>query len=86
MTAEEELAQLKNGLAAEQAKNAQLRQLLEEVLRRLGGVEGRLAKDGHNNNKSPSSDGLLHKQGHCMLAALAAVFAGQPSPVAWAPM
>ncbi len=62
MTAEEELAQLKKDLAAEQAKNAQLRQLLEEVLRRLGGVEGRLAKDSHNNNKPPSSDGLLRKQ------------------------
>jgi len=28
----------------------------------------------------------MHKQGHCILAALAAVFAGQPLPVAWAPM
>ncbi len=62
MTAEDELAQLKKDLAAKQAKNAQLRQLLEEVLRRLGGVEGRLAKDSHNNNKPPSSDGLLRKQ------------------------
>ena len=54
MTAEEEIAQLKKELAAERAKtaslegeltreraeNAQLRQMLEEVLRRLGEVEG----------------------------------------------
>ena len=28
----------------------------------------------------------MHKQGHSMLTALAAVFAGNPLPVAWAPM
>src|SRR6266852_358224 len=28
----------------------------------------------------------MHKQGHSMLAALAAVFAGKPLPVAWAPV
>jgi len=28
----------------------------------------------------------MHKQGHSMLAALAAVFAGEPLPVAWAPV
>src|SRR5205085_3408034 len=28
----------------------------------------------------------MHKQGHSMLAALAAVFAGKPLPVAWTPM
>lgn len=28
----------------------------------------------------------MRKQGHAMLAALAAVFAGQPLPIAWAPM
>jgi transposase len=28
----------------------------------------------------------MHKQGHSMLAALAAVFAGKPLPVAWVPM
>jgi len=27
----------------------------------------------------------MRKQGHAMLAALAAVFAGTPLPVAWAP-
>ena len=27
----------------------------------------------------------MHKQGHSMLTALAAVFAGQPLPVAWGP-
>jgi transposase len=76
MTAEEELAQLKKELAAERAKsarlegelareqaeNAQLRQLLEEVLRRLGEVEGQLAKDSHNSSKPPSSDGLTRKR------------------------
>src|SRR5512142_1918267 len=71
MTAEEELAQLKRELAAERAKsarlegelaseraeNSQLRQMLEEILRRLGEVEGKLAKDSHNSSKPPSSDG-----------------------------
>jgi transposase-like protein len=28
----------------------------------------------------------MHKQGHSMLAALAAVFAGEPLPIAWAPV
>jgi len=76
MTAEEELAQLKKELAAERAKtaklagelarergeNACLRQMLEEALRRLGEVEGQLAKDSHNSSKPPSSDGLGRKR------------------------
>jgi transposase len=76
MTAEEELAQLKKDLAAERAKttklegelareraeNAHLRQMMEEVLKRLGEVEGKLAKDSHNSSKPPSSDGLLRKR------------------------
>jgi transposase len=76
MTAEEEIAQLKKELAAERAKtaslegelareraeNAHLRQMLEEVLRRLGEVERQLAKDSHNSSKPPSSDGLGHKR------------------------
>lgn len=76
MTAEEEIAQLKKDLAAERAKtarlegelareqaeNASLRQMLEEVLRRLGEVEGKLAKDSHKSSKPPSSDGLLRKR------------------------
>lgn len=76
MTSEEENAQLKKDLAAERAKtarqegelareqaeNASLRQLLEEVLRRLGEVEGKLAKDSHKSSKPPSSDGLLRKR------------------------
>jgi len=76
MTAEEEIAQLKKELAAERAKsarlegelareraeNVQLRQVLEQMLRRLGEVEGKLAKDSHNSSKPPSSDGLLRKR------------------------
>ena len=76
MTAEEEIAQLKKELATERAKsarlegelgreqaeNGQLRQMLEEVLRRLGEVEGKLAKDSHNSSKPPSSDGLGRKR------------------------
>ncbi len=76
MTAEEEIAQLKKELAAERAKssrlegelareraeNAQLRQMLEEMLRRLGEVEGKLAKDSHTSSKPPSSDGLGRKR------------------------
>ncbi len=76
MTAEEELAQLKKDLAAERAKTARLegelareqaesaslRQMLEDVLRRLGEVEGKLAKDSHNSSKPPSSDGLNRKR------------------------
>jgi transposase len=76
MTAEEELVQLKKELAAERAKTArleeelareraekaQLRQMLEEMLRRLGEVEGQLAKDSHKSSKPPSSDGLGRKR------------------------
>ena len=76
MTAEEELAQLKKELAAERAQsarlegelareraeNASLRQLMGEVLRRLGAVEGQLAKDRHKSSKPPSSDGLRRKR------------------------
>src|SRR5437667_911071 len=76
MTAEEEIAQLKKQLATERAKsarlegelgreqaeNGQLRQMLEEVLRRLGEVEGKLAKDSHTSSKPPSSDGLRRKR------------------------
>ena len=76
MTAEEELAQLKKDLTAERAKtarlegelareraeNASLRHMVEEVLRRLGEAEGKLAKDSHNSSKPPSSDGLGRKR------------------------
>jgi transposase len=76
MTAEEELAQLKRELVAERAKsaklegelareraeNAHLRQMLEEVLRRLEEVEGKLARDSHNSSRPPSSDGLGRKR------------------------
>ena len=74
--AEEEIAQLKRELAAERAKsaslegelaseraeNSHLRQMLEEVLRRLGEVEGKLANDSHTSSKPPSSDGLGRKR------------------------
>jgi transposase len=62
MTAEEEIAQLKKELAAERGENAHLRQVMEQMLRRLGEVEGKLAKDSHNSSKPPSSDGLLRKR------------------------
>lgn len=38
--AEEKIAQLKKELARERAENAQLGQILEEMLRRPGDVEG----------------------------------------------
>jgi len=76
MRTEEEIAQLKKELAEERAKtarlegelareraeNAHLRQMMEEVLRRLGEVEGKLAKESHNSSKPPSSDGLGRKR------------------------
>src|SRR5258707_10207204 len=76
MRAEEELAQLKKELAAERAKTARLegelareraetahlRPMLEEVLRRLGEVEGQLAEDSHTSSKPPSSDGPGRKR------------------------
>ncbi len=76
MAVDEELAQLKRELAAERAKsarlegelareraeNASLRQMLEEVLRRLSEVERRVAKDSHNSSKPPSSDGPGRKR------------------------
>lgn len=77
MTAEEEeIAQLKKELAAERAKTSglegelsreraeivSLRQMVGEVLRRLGEVEGQLAKDSNNSNKPSSSDGLGRKR------------------------
>lgn len=76
MTAKEEIAQLKKELVAERAKsarlaeelageraeNSSLREKMEEVLARLGEVEGKLAKDSHNSSKPPSSDGLGRKR------------------------
>ena len=76
MRTEEEIAQLKKELAEERAKtarlegelareraeNAHLRQMMEEVLRRLGEVEGKLAKESHNSSKPPSSDGPGRKR------------------------
>src|SRR5260370_8154263 len=76
MRAEEERAQLKKELAAERAKTARLegelareraetahlRPMLEEVLRRLGEVEGQLAEDSHTSSNPPSSDGPGRKR------------------------
>jgi transposase len=76
MTTAEELSQLKKELMAERAKTAQLegelardraenaylRQRLEEVLKRLTEVEGKLGKDSHKSSKPPSSDGLGRKR------------------------
>ena len=108
MTAEEKIAQQKKELAAERAKtarfegeltagragNAYLRQLMEEVLRRLGEVEGKLAKDSHISSEAGATAfcrirsylSTMRKQGHSMLLALAAVFAARPLPIAWAPV
>jgi chromosome segregation ATPase len=108
MTAEEEIAQLKKELAAERAKstrlkgeltagraeNAYLRQMLDKVLRRLGEVEGKLAKDSHNSSETRaiafcrirSYLSAMRKQGHSMLLALAAAFAARPLSIAWAPV
>lgn len=108
MTAEEEIAQLKKeltagraktarlegGLTAGRAGNAYLRQMPDEVLRRLGEVEGKLAKDSHNSSETRaiafcrirSYLSTMHKQGHSMQLALAAVFAARPLPIAWAPV
>jgi transposase len=55
-------ARLEGELARERAENAQLRQVLEEMLRRLGEVEGKLARDSHTSSKPPSGDGLGRKR------------------------
>jgi hypothetical protein len=108
MRAEEEQVQLKKELAAERAKstrlegeltagragNAYLRQLMEEVLRRLGEGEGKLAKDSHISSETRTTAfcrirsyfSIMHKQGHSMLLALASVFAARPLPIAWSPV
>ena len=83
MTAEAEIVPLNKELAEERAKHTQLRQQLEEALRRLSELEGRLIKDSHSSSKPQSSDGTVRKQDQSMLTALAAVFAGKPLPVAW---
>ncbi len=44
-------AKLAGELARERGENASLRQMLEEALRRLGEVEGQLAKDSHNSSE-----------------------------------
>lgn len=108
MTAEEEEEQLKKELAAERAKtaslegelareraeNAHLRQMMEEMLRRLGEVEGKLAKDSHNSSETGATAfcrirsylSTMHKQGHSMQPALAAVFAARPLPITRSPV
>src|SRR5258708_28154705 len=49
-------------LTRKRAETAHLSQLLEEVLRGLGEVEGQLTTDSHNSSKPPSSDGPGRKQ------------------------
>ncbi|MGZ3680471.1 MAG: IS66 family transposase [Ktedonobacterales bacterium] len=51
MTPEEEIASL-------QAENAVLREQVTALLGRVHELEARLAKDSHNSNRPPSSDGL----------------------------
>jgi transposase len=51
MTPEEEIASLR-------AENAALREQVAALLGRVHELEARLAKDSHNSNKPPSSDGL----------------------------
>ena len=59
-------AMLQAELTAQPAENTALRadngQLREQMLVRLVDLEGRLAKDSHNNSKPPSSDGPGRKQ------------------------
>ena len=108
MRAEEEQVQLKKELAAERAKTARLegelareraekahlRQMMEEVLRRLGEGEGKLAKDSHNSSETRATAfcrirsylSTMRKQGHSMLLALAPAFAARPLPIVWAPV
>ena len=54
MTAEERIADL-------EAENAALHDQLQVLLARGQTLEARLAKDSHNSNKPPSSDGLARK-------------------------
>src|SRR5258706_16451315 len=54
MTSQEEIAALK-------AENAALREQVQVLVARVQELEGRLAKDSHNSNKPPASDGLARK-------------------------
>ena len=56
-------ARLEAELAAERAEKVSLREQMEQMLRRLGEVEGQLAKDSHNSSRPPSSDGSARKRG-----------------------
>jgi transposase len=54
MTPEERAAEL-------EVENAALREQVQALLERVQELEAQLAKDSHNSNKSPSSDGLKRK-------------------------
>jgi transposase len=72
MRVAEQLAQLEaeNAVLREQikqllgivAENAALREQVSQLQGRVAELEGRLAKDSHNSNKPPSSDGLGRKR------------------------
>ena len=49
------------GVAADHGGFELKGQMLEELLRRLGEVEGKLAKDSHNSHLPPSSDRFVRK-------------------------
>ncbi len=49
------------GMAALTAENAASREQMQALLARVQELEGRVAKEGHNGSKPPSSDGLRRK-------------------------
>ncbi len=82
MTAEERIAQLEMELARERAKTARIEAALAAQRVPLPAQCVRSATAFCHIRSSLST---MRKQGQTMLAALAAVFAGKPFPIAWAP-